>query len=40
MSNIIKVIVDFAVLDILYKVVFLNRWKAKGKAKLFVNTII
>ena len=39
MSNSIKVIVDFAVLDILYKVV-LNRWKAKGKAKLFVNTII
>jgi glycopeptide antibiotics resistance protein len=40
MSNNMKIIIDFVVLAILYKVVFFNRWRAKGKAKLLVNTIM
>lgn len=35
-----KVIIDFVVLAILYKVVFFNRWKTRGKANLFFNTIM
>jgi len=40
MSNSIKVIIDFIVLAILYAVVFFNKWRAKGKAKLAVYTLM
>ena len=40
MSNSLKVIIDFIVLAILYAVVFFNKWRTKGKAKLAVNTLM
>ncbi|HHT38580.1 MAG TPA: VanZ family protein [Mollicutes bacterium] len=40
MNNNMKVIIDFVVFSILYKVFFFNRWRTKGKAKLVVNTLM
>ena len=40
MSNSLKVIIDFIVLAILYVVVFFNKWRTRGKAKLVVNTLM
>jgi len=40
MSNNLKVIIDFIALIILYAVFFFNKWKSKGKAKLFFNTLM
>ncbi|NLN83085.1 MAG: VanZ family protein [Firmicutes bacterium] len=40
MSYNIKVLIDFVVLAIVYRYVFLQRWQAQGKASLFVKTIM
>jgi hypothetical protein len=39
MSNNMKIIIDFVVLAILYKVVFFNRWRAKGKGLSLYNGV-
>lgn len=36
----IKYLIDFAVLGLLYALVFFRRWRAKGRADLMVNTLM
>ncbi len=40
MSNGLKITIDFVALAILYAIVFFNKWRTKGKAKLVVNTLM
>ena len=40
MSHSWKLIIDFIVLAILYKVVFLSKWKTQGKRRLIVNSLM
>lgn len=40
MSKDLKIVIDFIALILLYTFVFFNKWKAKGKFKLLVNTLM
>lgn len=40
MSNSLKVFIDIIVLIALYATVFLNKWKAKGKTELLINSLM
>ena len=40
MKYLIKYLIDFAVLILLYAFVFFRRWRAQGRDRLLVNTLM